>query len=257
MINVRTPQSIFEIKQTARKTLQQQPQSILKLGWAPVLLLMGIIYLAMRWVMNFAAQLPSTATYDQIYTAMTKLLANNPQIYQQIFWYSVEARLAYFLVFTGVTFTCLDLVRQPQQSLGWSGAWQLFSSRYFFATISLWLVIFAISQLGFWLPAFLGLLVMLFVRYGFVMTYFIYKDLTRKQKLAWRQIWQTLRLSWRLMRGHKLRFFFLDFSFLGWDLLNYFSWGVVNLYVAPYKAASYAAFYQDLLRLYEGKIIIK
>ena len=98
---------------------------------------------------------------------------------------------------------------------------------------------------------------MLFVRYGFVMTYFIYKDLTRKQKLAWRQIWQTLRLSWRLMRGHKLRFFFLDFSFVGWDLLNYFSWGVVNLYVAPYKAASYAAFYQDLLRLYEGKIIIK
>ena len=86
MINVRTPQSIFEIKQTARKTLQQQPQSILKLGWAPVLLLMGIIYLAMRWVMNFAAQLPATATYDQIYTAMTNLLANNPQIYQQTFW---------------------------------------------------------------------------------------------------------------------------------------------------------------------------
>lgn len=247
------PKSIFEIKQIAKQIIRREPMSILKLGWAPLLLLMGLIYLAMQSLMQFSSQFSPNVTYNQVYTAMAKWLNNNPQVYL----YVTEGRLAYFLVSIGVAFTCLDLIRQPKQAPHWDGAWQVFSGRYFLATIALWIIVFVLCRVGLLLTSFLGLLVMLFIRYSFLMSYFIYKDLTQKQSLTWRQTLQTLNLSWQLMRGHRMRLFFLDVSFWGWDLLNYFSMGAFNLYVAPYKAASYAVFYQDLINLNGNNLGVK
>ncbi|MBA1434220.1 DUF975 family protein [Bombilactobacillus bombi] len=247
------PKSIFEIKLLARKVLRQQPNRILRLGWAPLLLVLLIVYLAMRLTTSFYAQFTGAVSYEQIYKAMNSWLTNNPQIY----WYVIEGRLAYFLIFTGVAFACLDLLRQPKRQSTWGDGWQVFSQAYFFPVITLWLLILIISQLIGRLPSFVGLLLALIVRYGLMLTYFIYKDLSMQKPLSWRQWLLTLRLSWQLMRGQKLRLFWLEVSFWGWDLLNYFTWGILSLYLVPYKAASYAIFYQDLVNINGHKIIIK
>ena len=51
-------------------------------------------------------------------------------------------------------------------------------------------------------------------------------------------------LSREMMRGHKWEAFVLNLSFLGWNLLGAFTYGIVNiLYTNPYIYATRAEFY--------------
>lgn len=52
--------------------------------------------------------------------------------------------------------------------------------------------------------------------------------------------------SKEMMHGNKWRFFCLKLSFIGWDLLAMISFGIVNLWLVPYKEAAYAAFYREV-----------
>ena len=47
-----------------------------------------------------------------------------------------------------------------------------------------------------------------------------------------------------LMMGNKWRFFCLQFSFIGWDILATLAFGIGHLWLTPYKQAAYAAFYR-------------
>ncbi len=53
--------------------------------------------------------------------------------------------------------------------------------------------------------------------------------------------------SRQLMNGHKLRLFWLSFSFIGWFILSAFTCGVGFVILMPYINLTMAAFYQDLL----------
>ena len=58
---------------------------------------------------------------------------------------------------------------------------------------------------------------------------------------------QAIGESKRLMKGNKWRFFCLQLSFLGWELLAiFFTAGIGLLWVVPYQQAAYAAFYRDI-----------
>ncbi len=59
--------------------------------------------------------------------------------------------------------------------------------------------------------------------------------------------WRALRESRLLMHGHRWRLFCLDASFVGWFLLVGMTCGLAGLFVMPYCATAYAAFYEDLL----------
>ena len=48
------------------------------------------------------------------------------------------------------------------------------------------------------------------------------------------------------MKGHKFELFILQLSFLGWDLLSVLTLGILQLYVAPYKFATLAIYYEQL-----------
>lgn len=52
--------------------------------------------------------------------------------------------------------------------------------------------------------------------------------------------------SKQLMNGNKGRLFCLNFSFIGWDILNIFTFGIGTLWLKPYKEAAYAAFYREI-----------
>lgn len=63
-------------------------------------------------------------------------------------------------------------------------------------------------------------------------------------------------LSRRLMKGHKWECFVLELSFLGWDLLGVFTWGLSDvLFGTPYKAAVLGEYYVRLRCLgQEGQV---
>ena len=55
-----------------------------------------------------------------------------------------------------------------------------------------------------------------------------------------------LQESQNMMKGHKFELFILQLSFLGWDLLSVLTLGILQLYVAPYKFATLAIYYEQL-----------
>ena len=57
---------------------------------------------------------------------------------------------------------------------------------------------------------------------------------------------QVLARSKELMYGNRWRLFCLQFSFIGWNILCAFTFGIGNLWLMPYQAAAKAAFYRDL-----------
>lgn len=57
---------------------------------------------------------------------------------------------------------------------------------------------------------------------------------------------KAITLSKELMDGRKWDLFVLDLSFIGWDILCIFTFGIGYLWLTPYKHASYAAFYRSL-----------
>lgn len=59
-------------------------------------------------------------------------------------------------------------------------------------------------------------------------------------------IFETLRLSRKMMEGHKMQLFKLQLSFLGWALLNVLTLGIGALWLLPYSMTTCAAFYQDV-----------
>ena len=57
---------------------------------------------------------------------------------------------------------------------------------------------------------------------------------------------EAIEISKKIMDGNKWRFFCLQLSFIGWDLLCIFSCGIGNLFLTPYKQVAYAGFYRDV-----------
>ena len=57
---------------------------------------------------------------------------------------------------------------------------------------------------------------------------------------------RAIELSMQLMDGHKAELFFLDLSFIGWNILAMLTLNLGNIALNPYKNAAYAAFYRQL-----------
>lgn len=66
-----------------------------------------------------------------------------------------------------------------------------------------------------------------------------------------------LRLSRKMMKGHKMQLFKLQLSFLGWIFLNVFTFGIGSLWLTPYMMTAMAAFYQDVKTEYLMKEDLK
>lgn len=58
---------------------------------------------------------------------------------------------------------------------------------------------------------------------------------------------QCLRESEQLMKGQKMRYFFLQLSFIGWWLLVGITFGIAAIWVIPYYNATMATFYIDIM----------
>lgn len=59
---------------------------------------------------------------------------------------------------------------------------------------------------------------------------------------------ESMKLSAKLMRGNKGRYFYLSLSFLGWFLLGALSCGIGYLWILPYASMTFTYFYMDVLQ---------
>ena len=54
--------------------------------------------------------------------------------------------------------------------------------------------------------------------------------------------------SVRIMKGRKLKYLYLDFSFLPLELLSILTFGIGTLWVAPYRMQTMALFFLDAMK---------
>lgn len=58
---------------------------------------------------------------------------------------------------------------------------------------------------------------------------------------------KAFKLSKEMMKGNKWKTFILDLSFLGWELLSIFTFGLLNIfYINPYKVSTTVELYEVL-----------
>ena len=75
---------------------------------------------------------------------------------------------------------------------------------------------------------------------AYAMTPFILKDRPDLQYNA------AIKESTRMMKGHKMEYFLLQLSFLGWIILSIFTAGIGLLWLIPYMQTTTAHFYEQL-----------
>ncbi|WP_409298650.1 DUF975 family protein [Peribacillus sp. SCS-26] len=64
-------------------------------------------------------------------------------------------------------------------------------------------------------------------------------------------IFEAIRKSKKLMKGHKWKFFLLSLSFIGWGLLTIFTLGIGLLWLIPYTLTSWCVFYNRISHVHE------
>ena len=68
---------------------------------------------------------------------------------------------------------------------------------------------------------------------------------------------EAIDLSMEMMEGHKMEFFMLWLSFIGWCLLGLLTLGIGYLWIMPYMYTATAAFYEDVKAEYESKQVVE
>ena len=77
--------------------------------------------------------------------------------------------------------------------------------------------------------------------YSFSMAFYIINDHPEMTAM------EALRESRRLMNGHKMQYFILNLSFIGWMLLGSLCFGVGTLWATAYMSTANAVFYEELI----------
>ena len=80
--------------------------------------------------------------------------------------------------------------------------------------------------------------------YSFALTPYILADCPQVPAM------EATRLSERMMRGHRLEYFVMELSFLGWMMASIFTFGILHvLFVGPYMELTKAGIYNELKQL--------
>ena len=81
---------------------------------------------------------------------------------------------------------------------------------------------------------------MIYVSYGFVMAEFLMAEDECCGAV------DALKGSWAMMKGWRMDYFWLNLSFIGWELLAGFTFGIGGLFLTPYVQTADASFYREL-----------
>lgn len=82
--------------------------------------------------------------------------------------------------------------------------------------------------------------------YAFSMVFYVLNDHPEMGAM------EALKESMRLMKGHKMQFFCLSLSFIGWSIVGALCLGVGTLWVSVYMSTASAVFYEELVAADRG-----
>lgn len=149
-----------------------------------------------------------------------------------VFAYVIDVLLNFmsYLLYAGFVIFVLRMIRQQQNSL-----WNLMDGfQSFLKIIGLNIITGILTFL--WS--------LLFIIPGIVAAYRYRQALYLLLDHPEMGIFECIRESKRLMRGHKAELFILDLSFIGWALLSIIPF--VSVYTLPYTESTYALYYSML-----------
>lgn len=67
---------------------------------------------------------------------------------------------------------------------------------------------------------------------------------------------EILKLSEKMMDGHKMDLFVLSLSFIGWHFLAIFTFGLLELWIIPYQRTAITKFLNDIKENYNSNISV-
>jgi uncharacterized membrane protein len=205
----------------------------LKGKWAPAVLATIVVFLLMA---------PYYAFYFGTFS-ITQSLQTDPLGAPSWYWIGYGAALLYlFLVFypalVGYSNACKQLLLTGDDRLTentfkiafkrWlRNAWGMLLMGI---KVALWTFVFII-------PGFVK-------AFAYALTPYLLVDCPELSTL------QCIKLSNRMMKGHKFDLFYLFLSFIGWGLLGILTLGIGYLWLTPYMSTAMASFYEDVKAQY-------
>ncbi|KXY18295.1 DUF975 family protein [Bacillus sp. FSL K6-0067] len=135
----------------------------------------------------------------------------------------------------GVYYLILNAVRKKTIRIGHIFRWFQDLNKFVEAFL-----IYLLVKIYIWLWTLLFIIPGIIKSFSYSMTYFIINDHPEYSMN------QAITESRRMMDGHKIEYFLLCLSFIGWFLLSVITLGVGFLWLAPYFYTTKAEFYKDL-----------
>lgn len=232
----------------SRMELKQEAKGLLKGHWGkaiglnilqilPIFLVIFIVAAVFVIVFASLSQSPDGSFADGVATGA----ANGES--RTSFFTNISSSLIETLFMVGVNFTLLDWLRTKNSDFSVvRGIFSVFTKRDFLPVVVLW-IIQGLFEF-FWTLLFIipGII----KSYAYSQTYYIYKDIADDGGDEDLNYLDYVTKSRQLMRGHKFEFFVLQLSFIGWDLLTILTLGIGQIWLIPYKNATYMAYYRSL-----------
>ncbi len=146
------------------------------------------------------------------------------------------------LLMVGMQFASLDLIRHKatfEQPV--TKSFTIFNKgQYFIGTIMIGILITVFTFLWSFLLVIPGII----KGFAYSQAFFIYKDAVDQGKPI--SYLEAITQSREMMNGHKMDYFVLLLSFIGWQLLTGLTMGILSLWVTPYYQLSLTNFYVQL-----------
>ncbi|MBQ3722269.1 MAG: DUF975 family protein [Bacteroidales bacterium] len=210
----------------------------LKGRWAPAVLATVVIFLLMAPYYAF-----SFGTQDITAAIQADPIGGAPSWY----WWTYAGVLLFFLIVVnpaqvGYNNACKHLLVEGDDRV---------TANMFKIGFSRWLRnVWGIFLMGLkvFLWALLFIIPGLVKVFGYALTPFLLVDCPDLSPL------QCIKLSDRMMKGHKFDLFYLYLSFIGWFLLGLLTLGIGYLWLTPYVETSFASFYLDVKEQYRAQL---
>lgn len=151
--------------------------------------------------------------------------------------------IAYFIsamLLIGYSYTFLDLMAGKKESNYFTAIFSAFAKERLIPVFLTWLLSAIFTALWTLLLIVPGIVKAM----AYSQAFFITKDMVEAgQEVA---PTEAITKSRQLMNGHKMEFFVLQLSFLGWAILACLTLGIGFLWLKPYITATNAAYYRQL-----------
>ena len=231
------------MKRQARMLLKTQGTKFFKLNLLSIIL--NIIYFTS---INYSAYYMAG-----LYTPneLSKLVASGQLINSRQMVFIMGFQLFATMIKVGVQYSMLDFLSETGDKnleRPFSDAIQVFSAKYFSAVILMGLLSSMLVQYATYIFIIPGVYLYLL----FSQIFFVFKSGNSNGKNL--GIINTFTKSGSLINGFKIQYLLLDISFLGWDILNSLTSGLLSVWLLQYKNMTYTLFYQNLIRTKKGEL---